>query len=368
MQKITPPKDFPYATPLLQPWGDDLAQSVARLIRYRPELASRMMLLPARGLHSTAVALHVANEANEPVESLAARISETHPRELLREAMPQASPDLYLLLGRATVPAWPFATYLTFEKLLRSRVAASLKEVCEISPKRIENAEVFLEADPLVWRARNALKYQSCRRHLTTVVGILRSMHLLRDLAELPEGAGRKAVFKRVRSDLARARAADQPFPDVLGWTKIQTVGDLWQIGERLKICVRPGHWGSADFPLDLVTGKQVFLHNQDSDLIAAVQHVVNDVWTVGQISGGKNVTPPKEICAAFAASLTLGGLHLVPSSPSDALQNVLQRNRDKTPDHGIFDDDDDHDDDGDEIDEVMAAAFRIGLAGSSQG
>jgi len=211
-----------------------------------------------------------------------------------------------------------------------------------------------------VWRARTAFRYSHERQHLNTVVEVLRSLGLLRDLAALPDGAGRAAVYRRVRADLARGCAADKPFPTVAGWSKIETVSELWEIGGRLKLCVRPGRGGSANFALDFITGKSVFLHHEKNDLLAQVHHVVNDVWTMGQIAGLKNSNPPTEISAALAYGLTSGGLVLVPSPASDALHHILQREaRDR--DLGIFDADDN--DEADEIDEAMAAGFRIGLA-----
>ena len=352
-------------TPLLLPWGP-LAELVARLVKHEPGLAFRLLLLPANGLHATAIALHAATEAKESDDSIAARLAGAHPRDLLREVFPSAVTELYRLLDRASIPAWGRDSYWELERLLRSRVSIFLSQASAISPERIETATALLDADPIVWRARTAFRFSHEKKHLSTVVELLRSLGLLRDLAEIPDGAGRPSVMRRVRADLARGCAADQLFPTVTGWSKIETVGALWEIGARLRLCARPGRYGSANFALDFITGKSVFLHHVENDLLAEVHHVVHKVWTVGQIAGLKNSNPPTEICTAFSHGLMAGGLVLVPSSPADALHNILQR-EERVGDLGIFDADDDDDDEPDEIDEVMASAFRIGLAGGTQ-
>lgn len=325
-------------TPLLKPWGD-LADTVADLVKIAPDIAPRFMLLPRRGLHAIAVALHVAKAAHEPVVSIASRITHTHPRNLLREAMPHAVPQLYALFDRATVPAWTFETYVAFDRILRTRVASTLLEAGELTPSRIESAAALLEVDPVVWRARKAYRYDHERKRLATVVELLRSLHLLNELGELPDGAGRKSVYRRVRTDLARARASDRAFPAVPGWAKVETVGDLWEIGERLKICTSPGHWGSAGYALGLIFGQHVFLHNRQHDLLAQVQFIVGNVWTVAQIAGVRNRDAPAAVRLALDEALTAGGLLLVPSSADEALNEVLRQDRARDP---FFDDTDD--------------------------
>ena len=58
----TSPLPAPAPTPLLRPWGP-VAGLVARLVLLKPVLAPRLMLMPARGLHATAIALQIAHDA-----------------------------------------------------------------------------------------------------------------------------------------------------------------------------------------------------------------------------------------------------------------------------------------------------------------
>ncbi|MFC7737569.1 hypothetical protein ACFQX4_17365 [Roseomonas sp. GCM10028921] len=282
--------------------------------------------MPARGLHATAVALHVAAEVGETDEDLVARLSQQSPRSLLHTALPEVEPRLYRLLDKATVPAWPLDLYRRLDRLLHSRVAPVLLDASEVSGERIEGAEVLLGGDPVIWRARQAYPYTHERQHLSTVVEMLRSLDLLRDLADLPDGAGRKSVYRRVRADLARARAPKVPFPDVPGWIRVETVADLWEIGERLRICVRPSQWGSGAYAVSMITGRSVFLWHRECDALAQVRHVVHDLWTVVQVAAKNNASVSVMICTALNEALRAGGLHLVPSQPADALLTVLRR------------------------------------------
>ena len=331
------------ATPLLKPWGG-LADLVATLVKNTPDLAPRLMFLPMRGLHSTAVALHVAKTVGEPVEKMAIRVLRTHPRDLLREAVPSAIPEMYRLLDKAAGPAWSYAAYRDLERLLRSRVASTLLDAPAISPARVQSALALLEADPVVWHARKAFRYDHERCHLSTVVEMLRALGLLQELADLPEGAGRKSVYRRLRADLARGRAFRQPFPDVPGWAPVEGVGALWEIGERLGICVRPDRWEAARYVLGLISGEHVFLHNPEHDLLAQVQFVVGDIWTVVQISGTRNRDAPLAVRRSLNEALVAGGLLLVPSAAEEALSAVLRQDRERDPFFDGADDDDDAD------------------------
>ena len=313
-------------TPLLRPWGHVLAPMIADLLRAAPDLASRLMLLPTRGLHATAIALHAARTLGEAIEVTASRIAQTHPCDLLREALPLAIPEMYRLLDRASVPAWSGDTYRDLERLLRSRVAPIVLEARVLSPEHIENSVELLDADPIVWRARQAFSHSHERRHLSTIIQLLRCLGLLNDLAELPDGAGRTSVFKRIRADLGRGRAPQRRFPDVAGWSRVENVGDLWSIGERLRLCVHPGHWGAARYALGLITGECIFLHSSQHDLLAQVQSTVESLWSVVQIAGARNRDAPPAVRSALEDALISGGLILAPSSADDALNEVLRR------------------------------------------
>lgn len=314
-------------TPLLAPWGS-LAPRIVELVHAHPDLTPRLLLMPARGLHATSVALHVAAEQGKAIDITAAHLRSTSPRNLLRVALPEASPNLYRLLDRVTTPAWPLGRYRALDAVLRSPVASLLLEATTIGPSDVAHAEGFLRADPLLWRARKACRYPHEREHLTTVIEVLRRLELLDELAGLPDGAGRQSVSRRVEADLGRAQAPAGPVQQVGRWRQVTSVGDLWRIGRRLRLCVRPGQWGSSGYAIGLLTGRDLFLHHPVLDALAHLRHVTGDLWTVTQMARVRNAEVAPPVRSEFEAGLSLAGLRLVPSSVSDALHSILSRGR----------------------------------------
>src|SRR3954463_1477241 len=86
--------------PLLLTFGD-LADRVAGLIRIQPSLVARLIVAPREAVHATAAFLHLAPYAARPDAEVAAIISTTSPRELLRGALPGCPASLYRALDRA---------------------------------------------------------------------------------------------------------------------------------------------------------------------------------------------------------------------------------------------------------------------------
>jgi hypothetical protein len=242
--------------------------------------------------------------------------------------MPDTSLNLYGLLDRVFTPAWPLHRYRMLDAVLRSNVASLLLEAETIGPSDVRNAEDLLRADPILWRARKAARYSHEREHLATVIEVLRSLGLLDDLAALPDGAGWASVSRRVQADLGRARAPAGPVEAVGRWRRVTTVEDLWTIGRRLQVCVRPGHWGSAGYALGLLTGRHLFFHHPVLDALAHLQHVTGDLWRVTQMARAKNALVPSSVRSEFEAGLLLWGVRLVPSSAGDALRAILSRGR----------------------------------------
>ena len=89
--------------PLLLVFGDDLAGRVAALVRAQPILIARLIVAPREAVHALGAFLHLAPEAaaSRPEAEVAALLAETHPRALLRAALPGCPPRLYRALDRA---------------------------------------------------------------------------------------------------------------------------------------------------------------------------------------------------------------------------------------------------------------------------
>jgi hypothetical protein len=273
--------------------------------------------------------LHVAEQGGEEMPPLAHRIRTTHPRDLLRRAMPTGAPTLYKLLDRASTPAWSLQQYRDLDVLSRSAASAMLLEAPRISPDLVDQGVALMRADPIVWNSRKAFPHPYEQTQFAATVEVLRSLGVLRDLADLPPDAGRKAVYRRVKADLARARCPADTFPALEGWTRIETVGDLWRLGERLRICLRPRTWGSHEYVVGLVNGKMAFLHHIAADAVAQVEHVTGNLWTVRQVSGHRNRSVPRDIVIGLEAALRTAGLVLIGCPAQEALGQVLRYDKD---------------------------------------
>lgn len=320
---------FGHLTPLLKPWGP-LSGTLLRLVREAPDLPGRLLLLPTRGVHAVAIALHTATAADEPLASLADRVRNTHPRDLLRAALPDAATTLYGALARASLPVWPMETYSQLDAVLRSPAANLLPLKPAVTPAQVQNIHEILAGDPVLWRARSFVHDHYTRDHLVTVLGLLRQLGLLREVADLPDGAGRPALQRRLRADLMDAPCPDDGFPEIEGWTRITTVGDLWRVGLRLRVCIRPSSYDAGTYAVRLITGKSVLLHHTELDALAEVRSEAAGLWTLVQAVRTGNGLIGHEVREALERDLERGGLKLVPSNCADALNNLLRVERDR--------------------------------------
>ncbi|WP_159351358.1 hypothetical protein [Roseomonas harenae] len=293
--------------------------------------------------------MHVAEQDGEEMPSLAHRIRTTHPRDLLRRAMPTGAPTLYKLLGRASVPAWSLQQYRDLDVVSRSTTAAMLLEASRVTPDLVDQGVALMRADPIVWNARKAFPHAYEQTQLAAAVEVLRSLGVLRDLADLPPEAGRKAVYRRVKADLARARCPADMFPVLEGWARIKTVGDLWALGERLSICLRPRRWGSHEYVVGLVNGDMAFLHHAEVDAVAQVEHVTGNLWTIRQVSGHRNRSVPRDVVVRLEAALRAAGFVLIGCGAQEALGQALRHDKDDDGDDDLGDVEDP--DGGEEVD-----------------
>src|SRR3954463_1001281 len=79
----------------------DLSGRMAALVRARPSLITRLMVAPREAIHSIGAYLHLAPEAAQADAVVATVIDESHPRDLLKAALPGCPLHLYRALDRA---------------------------------------------------------------------------------------------------------------------------------------------------------------------------------------------------------------------------------------------------------------------------
>ncbi|MFC7478455.1 hypothetical protein ACFQS7_29315 [Dankookia sp. GCM10030260] len=309
--------------PLLTLFGP-LAGTVGALVRAAPLLAGRIMQAPPRAIHAIAIALHQAAES-ATAETLVVMLSGAHPRDLLRDALPNSDARLYRLLDRAALPAWPHADYLMLDAVLRTDVGDMLLRREGIARSLVREAHAVMHSSPTMVRARHAVASQYERERLETIVIMLDVLGLTRTLAAIPDRAGSKAVARRVMADFGRAEAPDIDFPVPPGWTRVRRISELWEHGRRMRLCVRPGEYGAGDYAVSLLMNRSVFLFHAEQGALAQFRRLPANTWAFGQCVLARNVQPPETVISALTAHVKEAGVVLLPAMVGDALDAVLQ-------------------------------------------
>lgn len=329
------------------------AQRAAALIRLHPTLAQRLALAPRRAIHASAALLQVHAAEGVPLERSADLLLTADPRDVLRTAVPDAADTLLRTLDRALLPAWSLAGYRALNRLLGSKLAGDVATGDLIQTYVVQLA-TLLEGDPVVLRAHRMTRDAHLRQALATVVAVLRGLGALHDLDGLPDGAGRRAVARRARADLARLcfPATDLAVPE--GWRRVGTVGQLWAHAGRLNLCISEGMYGAGDAVVSACMGRSVFLLSAAEDALAQVRAVPGGMWVVEQVAVASNGPLPVGLHEGLCAGLRQAGATLLPTMPQGAVDAVLAPLRRKGRGHtevgpDDLDEDDETDDEQDE-------------------
>lgn len=219
-------------------WGNNLAPVVSALIVDKPGLASRFVLAPRRVVHSLAAYIHHAIEAQHDITRIGADIEGREVRALLSKAVVNPHPQLYRMLDRLGPTALEMATYRRLNDVLHGPAGSLLLDTDEITDSHL-NVLINSVTDPVLLAARKAIKWSDTDlRHLKHALKYLRVKGLSNDIEKLPEGAGWKAILRRISSDVGRARAPTASFAIPTGWRQVENVAGLWQVGTALGNCV----------------------------------------------------------------------------------------------------------------------------------
>jgi hypothetical protein len=212
--------------PMLGIWRT-LSPTVTKIIRCQPSLACRLSLAPQAAIHSIAAFLNFHVSDTMDVDLLAHEISTRDARELLAEAVPNVHPRLYGLLPRLGSATRSLSFYRDLNSELGQAAAATLLEAPSIRLQTIRIARQ-VRADPVVLAARKAMgEDEHHLRHLTSVLGLLRSLGLANHIERLPPGSGVQAIFRRIKMDLRAAKPPPVEFAVPVGWKQVRDVGQL---------------------------------------------------------------------------------------------------------------------------------------------
>jgi hypothetical protein len=123
--------------PMLRVFGNH-AGRMSLLVRLRPSLLPRITFAPRRAIHAIGCWFHLSPEAAEPDAYVAEVVEKTHPRNLLRSAIPHSPARLYRALDGI---ADDHVCDLSFYSRLKSTTLKRNRAVAEVIPFKIESAQ-----------------------------------------------------------------------------------------------------------------------------------------------------------------------------------------------------------------------------------
>jgi hypothetical protein len=287
-------------------WGSRLAQTVAAMIVARPDLGRRLSLAPRRVVHAIAIHLYRALDASCRPLDMAEAVEHRDVRDLLLDAMPGRHPMMFGVLDRAGARVRSPEFYERLNTVLGGPAADIVTRAELIGQDLIDIAE-RVSRDPVLLAARHAFGHsRSNVRMLSTVLGYLRDAGLAKDIERLPDGAGWRAISRRITADLSRARASCVPFDAPPGWRQIESLGDLWSVGRRMGNCVADLTTGNLTFFRGLVSGQMVFFTTtEQAEGLVAITMLGTRMWTIEEMSGMANRRIPQQVVDDFRGGLT---------------------------------------------------------------
>ena len=334
--------DMRERAPLLLVFGS-LADRVAALLRTQPSLVPRLVFAPRAAVHATAAFLYLAPEAAGSVEEIADLIARSDPRNLLQRAMPGCPPELYRALDRAGNVVRTHAFYERVGRICRGPLCLMLLDG-ELNDVRSSFYETIQTMDPLVVSLHRVFSENlDLTSAVDTLIVFLRSHDAIGECdLQLPKNAGVRALLRRLLKAFDTVRAPIPPFVVPVSLRRVETVGELPQIGQQFENCLASlEHFGGSHL-FQLAHGSTVFLLADEPPLLIALDKVGPDLWRIAQIAGPKNAGPARDVRESIESSLTATGLTLVSMDPTNALMKLhraARRNR-GVPDDDLYGDD----------------------------
>ncbi len=198
---------------------------------------------------------------------------------------PDRSPELFNLLDRINGPVWQVERYHRLDRLLKSRVAESVKNTTRINEATIIFHEQLEKHDVLVTSAVMALEGRiALAKNLGAIITILRKMNVLS--SDEVEAASLKKIRKDglgrwVERRLRRGIAPTVPLP--LSLRQITTCSEMVALGRQMKNCL-----GEVRSLLALVMGDFVFLRMDDDTgpIVVSLAAGPGGIWMINEAQG----------------------------------------------------------------------------------
>jgi hypothetical protein len=312
------------SAPLLLVFGVH-ASLMGRLLRVHPTLLQRITYAPRRAIHAIGAYLHLVSLTSRSDQDLACTLDETHPRDLLRTAIPDAPPRLYRALERAGDRVKGRRFYERLSALCRTPLANQLLDG-DLHEMRLSRAEMVLTLDPSLARIPNILRIsQHNVEALSVLIGFLRAQGTFRqsDL-QLPPEAGISGIVGRLLRSLDNVAAPSVAFDVLPPFHLIRSVGELRRTGSELKNCIGQMERFSTPHWMSLASGDALYVTRSEPPLLACVRRCGDDLWYLSEVAGLDNGKIDEDARLALVSALRASGISLLPDDPARALSILM--------------------------------------------
>jgi hypothetical protein len=154
-------------------------------------------------------------------------------RELLAHAVPSLHPRLFSMFDRLGPTARNLDVYRRLNDALHGPAAEAIFEADQVSDHLLSLLDRIAK-DRVLWAARKAIGTSDYgERSLTSALAFLRAHGLAFAIETLPPGSGWRAVLRRLKADLGRARGPVPAFLPPDGWRRVETMAQLWMSARR---------------------------------------------------------------------------------------------------------------------------------------
>jgi hypothetical protein len=312
------------SAPILRTFGCHAAL-MARLLRVRPSLLARLAYAPRRAIHAICAYLHLGTHTSQSDEEIALILDVTHPRDLLRLAIPDVPSRLYRALDRAGDRAKSLSFYKRLAALCRTSLVNALLEG-DLHELSLLRAEKVLTLDPALVHLPNILRMSpSSVEGLSVLISFLKAHGVLSEHnLELPRDASLSAIVRRLLRALDNVTAPPVDFDLMPPFRLIRSVGELRRTGVALKNCIGQTERLSVHYWFALASGHALYLTRADARLLACVRRCGDDLWYIAEIAGPENEKVTELCRLEVSQALRAGGVHLLEDDPSCALSLLI--------------------------------------------
>ena len=310
---------------LLAPWGD-LAGQIMQMMRANPALMRRLVCSPPAAFHAYGIYLRLAPLAQtEQYITLSEYLLASRPRDLLRDALPQAEAALWRALALAGPRVRSADDYRRIDAIMRSPARGAALASDELTPGRLEVLEAFGKLDPLVGAAHTTLAGNRERAEaLHTALVFLRQVGALEDdrAAERAlQGISSQGLSTFVTRRLCRVQAPPLPRPASGCLRHISSVTALKHLGRRFRNCLAT----ESHYAIALAIGSTRFFEwSGEVSAAVAVEVGPGGLHHISELAGEGNQAVGPGVRAMIEAELRDLGLLIVPVAPERAMYCLI--------------------------------------------